>query len=221
MHFGAVDQACRVFVNGKSAGAHTGGYLPFELDITEYLHAGENELVVAVKDLSDTSYHARGKQKLKSGGMFYTAQSGIWQTVWMECVPQQYIHSVETKTDLEKGVIKIKVNTGKDSDTKRENSDKEITNTEEELKSLGTEDRNRDVRTKYISKRNENISTGIAQISIEIQEPKIYKEPMQMPQDVLEKSAEEQKKDGSCESDSHSEDAGRTILQTATGVSDT
>ena len=115
LHFGAVDQACRVFVNGKNAGAHTGGYLPFELDITEYLHAGENELLVAVKDLSDTSYHARGKQKLKSGGMFYTAQSGIWQTVWMECVPQQYIRSVETKSDLEKGVIKIKVNTGKHS----------------------------------------------------------------------------------------------------------
>lgn len=115
LHFGAVDQACRVFVNGKNAGAHTGGYLPFELDITEYLHAGENELLVAVKDLSDTSYHARGKQKLKSGGMFYTAQSGIWQTVWMECVPQQYIRSVETKPDLEKGVIKIKVNTGKHS----------------------------------------------------------------------------------------------------------
>lgn len=115
LHFGAVDQACRVFVNGKNAGAHTGGYLPFELDITEYLHAGENELLVAVKDLSDTSYHARGKQKLKSEGMFYTAQSGIWQTVWMECVPQQYIRSVETKSDLEKGVIKIKVNTGKHS----------------------------------------------------------------------------------------------------------
>lgn len=115
LHFGAVDQACRVFVNGENAGAHTGGYLPFELDITEYLHAGENELLVAVKDLSDTSYHARGKQKLKSGGMFYTAQSGIWQTVWMECVPQRYIHSVETKPDLEKGVIKIKVNTGKHS----------------------------------------------------------------------------------------------------------
>lgn len=116
LHFGAVDQACRVFVNGKNAGAHTGGYLPLELDITEYLHAGENELLVAVKDLSDTSYHARGKQKLKSGGMFYTAQSGIWQTVWMECVPQRYIHSVETKPDLEKGVIKIKVNTGKHSE---------------------------------------------------------------------------------------------------------
>ena len=47
----------------------------------------QNEIVVAVKDLSDTSYHAKGKQKLKKGGMFYTAQSGIWQTVWMEYVP--------------------------------------------------------------------------------------------------------------------------------------
>lgn len=223
LHFGAVDQACRVFVNGKNAGAHTGGYLPFELDITEYLHAGENELLVAVKDLSDTSYHARGKQKLKSGGMFYTAQSGIWQTVWMECVTQQYIRSVETKPDLEKGVIKIKVNTdtAKHSDTKRENSDKEITNTEEELKSSGTEEKDRDVRTKYISNRNENISTGVAGIIIEIQEPKIYKEPMRMPQDVLDKQTEEQREDESCESDNQSEYTDRAILQTATGVSDT
>ena len=188
LHFGAVDQACRVFVNGKNAGAHTGGYLPFELDITEYLHAGENELLVAVKDLSDTSYHARGKQKLKSGGMFYTAQSGIWQTVWMECVPKQYICSVETKPDLEKGVIKIKVNTGKNSGRKAKDSEKEINSTE---------------------------------TIIEIQEPKIYKEPMQMPHDVLEKQIEEQHKDSSCESDSRSEYADRTILQTATGVSDT
>ena len=79
LHFGAVDQACRVYVNGKEAARHTGGYLPFSVDITSYgIASAEWELVLAVRDLSDTSCHARGKQKLKRGGMFYTAQSGIW-----------------------------------------------------------------------------------------------------------------------------------------------
>lgn len=112
LHFGAVDQACRVYVNGKEAMQHTGGYLPFEGDITEYLENGENvinELVVAVKDLSDTSYHARGKQKLKRGGMFYTAQSGIWQTVWMENVPENYIRDIVAEPDLDKGMVRVTV----------------------------------------------------------------------------------------------------------------
>ena len=84
LHFGAVDQACVVYVNGQKAARHTGGYLPFTADITAMVCDGENELSLAVKDLSDTSYHARGKQRLERGGMFYTAQSGIWQTLWME-----------------------------------------------------------------------------------------------------------------------------------------
>lgn len=109
LHFGAVDQACIVYVNGRKARKHTGGYLPFDVDITEYLEEGENELSVVVKDLSDTSYHSRGKQKLKRGGMFYTAQSGIWQTVWMEDVPWQYVKSVEAQPDLDNGKVKITV----------------------------------------------------------------------------------------------------------------
>ena len=84
-----------IYVNGYQTGRHTGGYLPFELDITDAVHDGANELTVAVKDRSDTSYHAKGKQKLKAGGMFYTAQSGIWQTVWMEYVPEVYITELE------------------------------------------------------------------------------------------------------------------------------
>lgn len=112
LHFGAVDQACCVYVNGQEVMRHTGGYLPFEGDITDYLKTGENagnELIVAVKDLSDTSYHARGKQKLKPGGMFYTAQSGIWQTVWMEYVPEKYIREIVTEPNLDAGMVKITV----------------------------------------------------------------------------------------------------------------
>lgn len=109
LHFGAVDQACVVYVNGQRAARHTGGYLPFEADITALVRDGENELTLAVKDLSDTSYHARGKQRLERGGMFHTAQSGIWQTVWMEEVPETYIANIEAEADLEKSGVRIRV----------------------------------------------------------------------------------------------------------------
>ncbi|MBQ6859803.1 MAG: glycoside hydrolase family 2, partial [Clostridia bacterium] len=87
LHFGAVDHFCRVFINSKEASSHRGGYLPFTLDITALLQPGENLLHVAVQDPSDTGHQARGKQKLQRGGMYYTAQSGIWQSVWLERVP--------------------------------------------------------------------------------------------------------------------------------------
>ena len=109
LHFGAVDQACAVYVNGQRAARHTGGYLPFEADITQLVRDGENELIVAVKDFSDTSCHARGKQRLERGGMFYTAQSGIWQTVWMEEVPETYIQTIESVTDPDAGTVRIRV----------------------------------------------------------------------------------------------------------------
>ena len=112
LHFGAVDQACVVWVNGQRIGKHTGGYLPFEFEITEAVQAGENDLVVAVKDLSDTSYHSRGKQKLERGGMFYTAQSGIWQTVWLERVPEKYIKEVETLPEPDEEKVRIIVRSG-------------------------------------------------------------------------------------------------------------
>ena len=83
LHFGAVDHSCTVTVNGVAVGGHDGGYLPFTLDITDALVDGpEQEITVRVRDISDTGYHSRGKQKLDRGGIWYTAQSGIWQTVW-------------------------------------------------------------------------------------------------------------------------------------------
>lgn len=100
LHFGAVDERCEVFVNGIHAGEHRGGYLGFSVDITKHVFAGMNDLHVVVEDDSDTSYHARGKQKLAPGGMYYTAQSGIWQTVWMEYVPKRYITEIIWRPDL-------------------------------------------------------------------------------------------------------------------------
>ena len=109
LHFGAVDQICTVYVNDRKVGSHTGGYLPFFVDVTEALCDGENLLRVVVRDLSDTSYHAKGKQSLERGGMWYTAQSGIWQTVWMEHVPENYITSIKISPDYDIGQIRIKV----------------------------------------------------------------------------------------------------------------
>ena len=99
LHFGAVDAECEVYLNDKFAGGHIGGYLPFELDITDLLCEGENKLVVRVIDRLDTEL-AYGKQSTKRGGMWYTPVSGIWQTVWMEDVPEDYIESIKITPDL-------------------------------------------------------------------------------------------------------------------------
>lgn len=118
LHFGAVDQSCEVRINGHKVKRHTGGYLPFEVDISRYARESANELIVAVKDLSDTSYHSKGKQKLNAGGMFYTAQSGIWQTIWLEKVPETYIKEIKTVPDIEKKIIRIKVSSSYSTDKK-------------------------------------------------------------------------------------------------------
>ena len=112
LHFGAVDQICSVYINGKFAAYHKGGYLPFVTDITDFLTEDLTiSVLISVHDFSDTSYHARGKQQLKRGGMFYTAQSGIWQTVWMEIVPDDYIRDVRVTPNFDKGQIRMRVRT--------------------------------------------------------------------------------------------------------------
>ena len=107
LHFGAVDQYAKVLVNGKVVVSHIGGYLPFSADITDALQEGCNTLTVHIEDRSDTSYHSVGKQKLKRGGMFYTAQSGIWQTVWMEWVPAVYVKKLELTPLYEKETVHV------------------------------------------------------------------------------------------------------------------
>lgn len=109
LHFGAVDQRCEVYVNGSLVASHVGGYLPFSCDITEAMTVGDNELVVRVEDDSDHAYHARGKQKLKRGGMFYTATSGIWQTVWTEWVPKKYIERLWVTPDVDQKKLEIQL----------------------------------------------------------------------------------------------------------------
>ncbi len=106
LHFGAVDQVCRVFVNGNFAGEHEGGYIPFSLDITELLCDGENTLTVEVRDPLDTEL-AYGKQTKKRGGMWYTPVSGIWQTVWMESVGENYIRNLKITPSADKVTVEI------------------------------------------------------------------------------------------------------------------
>jgi beta-galactosidase/beta-glucuronidase len=109
LHFGAVDYQCRVWVNGDQMGEHRGGYLPFTLDITRALSVGTNELVVAVCDPTDTGRQQRGKQVLRPKGIWYTAVSGIWQTVWLERVPLTFIESLRLTPDLDSQSIAVEV----------------------------------------------------------------------------------------------------------------
>lgn len=109
LHFGAVDQGCEVYINHQKVGDHLGGYLPFSFDITRYLGAGTNLITLKVWDVSDTSYHSRGKQMLKRGGMWYTAQSGIWQTVWLEWVPDLYIKSLRITPLVDEKSVRIEI----------------------------------------------------------------------------------------------------------------
>lgn len=107
LHFGAVDQVAEVWVNGHFVLEHRGGYLPFEADITPFITTGDNILTLRVSDVSETADFSRGKQRLKRGGIFYTAQSGIWQTVWYEWVPLQFVQKLTLKPDYDLAQIHI------------------------------------------------------------------------------------------------------------------
>ena len=108
IHFGAVDQRAKVYCNGKLICEHVGGYTAFTADVTDAL-ANENVLVVQVRDDTDACQLSRGKQKTKRGGIWYTPQSGIWQTVWAEWVPENYIRAIKITPDPENGTVRWKV----------------------------------------------------------------------------------------------------------------
>lgn len=111
LHFGAVDWNATVFLDGRELGSHRGGYDGFSFDITEAVKpGGTHQLAVAVWDPTDTAWQLRGKQSLHPGGCSYTACSGIWQTVWLEPVPESHIENVVAIPDLENGVLSLTVN---------------------------------------------------------------------------------------------------------------
>ena len=127
LHFEAVDWMCSCFVNGGLVGTHVGGYLPFSFDITDFATAGEAEVAataesaaaaesaataevaLCVWDPSDTGSQPRGKQRLSRGDIWYTAQSGIWQSVWYEVVSAAHLESLTLKGDMF-GALEVKVN---------------------------------------------------------------------------------------------------------------
>ena len=107
LHFGAVDYACSVALNGREVGIHKGGYYPFSIDITDALAEGENELTLAVTDPSEQGNQARGKQIMGGSGIWYAPISGIWQTVWLESVPDLYIESVRLTPDIDNNCLRV------------------------------------------------------------------------------------------------------------------
>ncbi len=109
LNFGAADWEATVWLNGVELGSHRGGYLPFSFDITGPVRQTENELVVAVWDPSDTHSQQKGKQCLEPKLIFYTACSGIWQTVWLEPVPDPFITGLTTTPDLDNERLLLKV----------------------------------------------------------------------------------------------------------------
>ena len=106
LHFGAVDQVATVKLNSRELGVHEGGYLPFELDITDFLTEGENTVTVEVTDKLDHDL-GWGKQRHDRGGMWYTPISGIWQAVWLEAVPQKHIKSLKITPTLTSVTIQV------------------------------------------------------------------------------------------------------------------
>ena len=113
LHFGAVDWESVVAVNGRRVGDHRGGFDPFSIDITDALRpgTGEQELVVAVRDPTDAGDQPRGKQVLRPRGIFYTAVTGIWQTVWLEPVRASHVAALRIDPDLERATVRVTVTT--------------------------------------------------------------------------------------------------------------
>lgn len=109
LHFGAVDWQTTVYVNGKEVGTHSGGYTAFTFDITGELKAGNNELAVKVFDPTDEGIGPHGKQVLHPENIYYTATSGIWQTVWLETVPEVHVEDLQLTPDIDHEVLNVSV----------------------------------------------------------------------------------------------------------------
>lgn len=109
LHFGAVDYKTTLFVNGKKVGEHIGGYVSFAFDITDYVTVGENEITVFAEDDTRSNNIPSGKQSdwFISHGCYYTRTTGIWQTVWLEFTPKNYIKNVKYYPNYKTGEVTI------------------------------------------------------------------------------------------------------------------
>lgn len=107
LHFDAVDWYSIVYLNGKKLGEHKGGYMPFSFDITDFI-TDVNTLILRVYDPTDSGMQPRGKQSKKSHGFWYTSTTGIWKTVWLECVDDVYIKNIKILPDIDSHSVNIK-----------------------------------------------------------------------------------------------------------------
>lgn len=110
LHCEAVDWETTVAVNDRQVGTHTGGYLPFSFDITQYIVGGgaPNQLELSVWDPTDTYWQQRGKQVRNPKGIWYSAISGIWQTIWLEAVPETFIAGLKITPDIDAHIVRVK-----------------------------------------------------------------------------------------------------------------
>lgn len=120
LHFGAVDWRADVWVNDVKVGQHQGGYTPFSFDVTAALVSGTNSVKVKVWDPTDEGFQPRGKQVNNPHGIWYTPVTGIWQTVWLEPVPQTYIGNLKITPDIDKNLLLVEAETNSSSSNRVE-----------------------------------------------------------------------------------------------------
>ena len=107
LHFGAVDQIAEVFINGQFAIKHIGGFLPFSIDIKPFIKDNNVEIILRVRDTTNSSHHSSGKQSLKPGGIWYKPQSGIYMPVWLESVSEGYIEKLKITPNIDEKTVSI------------------------------------------------------------------------------------------------------------------
>lgn len=117
IHFGAVDYSAEIYINEKKVGTHKGGYVSFKFEITDFIHSGENTVAVYANDDTRDRFIPSGKQcaEYASTGCYYTRTTGIWQTVWLEFTPKEYIEWVKYYPNIQQGEIVIQLSLKGDS----------------------------------------------------------------------------------------------------------
>lgn len=111
INFDGVDQSCDLYINNNYVGSHCGGYTKFYYNIKKYVTSNINSLILRVKDVTDTSYHMRGKQVLNPSGWFYSSSSGIYKSVWLEGVDEKRINAIKLTPLFDEGSVEVLVNT--------------------------------------------------------------------------------------------------------------
>ncbi len=174
LHFEGVDQICEVYIDGKLIKTHIGGFTPFDVVLPKEIK-GRFSLILKVKDLTDSSYHTRGKQSLNVTGYFYSSSSGVYKPIWMESVDENYIENIVFTPDYDNKAIKVKVITEKDDKAilVLHGKNHELLTNKEEIISLKEDFHPWDISDPYLYEcdvfyHNDSISTYFGMRKIEI-----------------------------------------------------